>query len=240
VTAMAIFSALTHRSLELYRKVFPIPCLLCGLTTERDPLCQACIADLANLGPACKRCALPLESAQICGRCLRKPPPQHASFSLLRYQGGVKRCITGFKFHQQLAFANLFAKLMSEQLRHRDTLPDCLIPIPLHPVRLRRRGFNQSLEVARQLGKTLNIACRPDLLKRVKATRAQSDLKFKQRKANLHRAFQCTSTTLPEHIALLDDVMTSGHTSAEAAKTLLNQGAKCVEVWTIARAIRHY
>lgn len=240
MTVMAKFSTLTHRFLELYRKVFPIPCLLCGLATERDPLCQACIADLAYLGPACPRCALPLQTAQICGQCLFAPPPQHLSFSLFRYQGGIRRCITGFKFHQQLAFAHLFANLMSEQLQHREKLPDCLIPIPLHAMRLRRRGFNQSLEVARQLVKLLNIDCRPDLLRRIKATRAQSDLKFRQRKANLRGAFQCSSTKLPEHIALLDDVMTSGHTSAEAAKTLLNQGAKCVEVWTIARAIRHY
>lgn len=240
MTVMAKFSALTHRSLELYRKVFPIPCLLCGLATQRDPLCQACIAELARLGPACKRCALPLQTAQICGQCLRAPPPQQASFSLLRYQDGVRRCITGLKFHQQLAFANLFARLMSQSLEQREQLPDCLIPVPLHPMRLRRRGFNQSQEVARQLGKILNIECRPDLLQRIKATRAQSELKFKQRKANLRGAFQCTSGTLPEHIALIDDVMTSGHTSAEAAKTLLNHGAKCVEVWTIARAIRHY
>lgn len=240
MTVMAKFSSLTHRSLELYRKVFPIPCLLCGLPAERAPLCPACICDMTRLGAACERCALPLETAQICGQCLRNPPPQQYSFSLFRYQDGIRRCITGFKFHQQLAFANLFATLMSEQLQHRETLPDCLIPIPLHPMRLRRRGFNQSLEVARKLGKLLHIDCRPELLRRIKATRAQSELKFRQRKANLRGAFQCTSTSLPEHIALLDDVMTSGHTSAEAAKTLLNHGAKCVEVWTIARAIRHY
>lgn len=240
MTVMAVFSTLTHRSLELYRKVFPIPCLLCGLATERDTLCEACIADLALLGPACERCALPLKTARICGHCLRSPPPQAASFSLFRYQDGVKRCITGFKFHHQLGLAKVFASMMSQQLQLRETLPDCLIPIPLHSSRLRRRGFNQSLEVARQLAKTLNIDCRPDLLQRVKATRAQSELKFRQRKANLRGAFQCSSTSLPEHIALVDDVMTSGHTSAEAAKTLLKQGAKCVEVWTIARAIRHY
>lgn len=240
MTAMAKFSTWTHRSVELYRKVFPIPCLLCGLAAEQDPLCSACIADLARLGPACERCALPLETSSICGQCLRNPPPQQKSFSLLHYEGGVRHCITGLKFHQQLAFANLFARLMSRPLLQRDSLPDCLIPIPLHPLRLRQRGFNQSLEVARQLSRTLAVDCRPGLLKRVKATRAQSELKFKQRKANLRGAFQCSSNTLPEHIALIDDVMTSGHTSAEAAKTLLNHGAKTVEVWTIARVIRHY
>lgn len=237
---MAVFSALTHRSKELYRKLFPIPCLLCGLPAHEAPLCQACIAELPRLGTACQRCAMPLKSAQICGHCLHSPPNQDLSFSLYRYQGPVKRCITGFKFHQQLQLAGLFADRMAGALCHRQALPDCLLPIPLYPMRLRRRGFNQALEVASGLARRLDIDCRPDLLQRVKNTPSQSQLSYRDRKQNIRRAFECPIASLPAHIALIDDVMTSGHTSAEAARTLRRHGAQIIEVWTIARAISHY
>lgn len=237
---MAVFSALTHRSVELYRKLFPIPCLLCGLPAADTPLCKACITELPWLETACPRCAMPLQSAQICGHCLHSPPIQQHSFSLLRYQAAVPRCITGFKFHQQLQFADFFAALMAKQLEQRDTLPECLIPIPLHTRRLRSRGFNQSLEVASRLGKTLNIACRPDLLRRVRNTPSQSQLHYRERQRNIRHAFTSTTASLPRHVALIDDVMTSGQTVAEAARVLQAAGVQNTEVWTIARAISHY
>lgn len=237
---MAFISALTHRSGELYRKLFPIPCLLCGLPASDSPLCQACIAELPRLGHRCERCAMPLKSAQICGSCLHKPPIQDYSFSLYRYQGAIKRCITAFKFHQQLQFADLFATQMAAALQPRRVMPECLIPIPLYPWRLRRRGFNQALEVASRLARQLDIEIRPALLQRIKNTSSQSHLSYRQRKSNIRRAFACTATQLPSHIALVDDVMTSGHTSAEAARVLRRHGAQIIEVWTIARAISHY
>ncbi len=240
MTVMAVFSTLTHRSGELYRKLFPIPCLLCGLPAEHDPLCQACAAELPLLGPACLRCAMPLESAQICGRCLMQPPVSAHSFSLYRYQAAIKRCITSFKFHQQLQFADFFASRMQQQIALREDLPDSLIPIPLHPLRLRQRGFNQAHEIARRLAQSLKLQCQPGLLQRVRYTRSQSQLSFKQRGQNLRRAFSCCTETVPAHIAIIDDVMTSGHTSAEAAKVLQQHGAETIEVWTIARAISHY
>lgn len=237
---MAGFSALTHRIGELYRKLFPIPCLLCGLPGDREPLCQACAAELPLLGPACPRCAKPLESAQICGQCLQQPPAADLSFSLFRYQDAVKRCITGFKFHQQLQFADFFAARMQSSLASRSTLPDCLVPIPLHPLRLRQRGFNQAQEIARRLAKGLGIQCCPELLQRVRFTRSQSQLSFKQRRSNVRRAFRCTDAVPAPHVAIIDDVMTSGHTTAEAAEVLQQNGARTIEVWTIARAISHY
>ncbi len=237
---MAFFRALTHQSLELYRKVFPIPCLLCGLPSHASALCKACMAELPRLGPACQRCAMPLQSAQICGRCLRSPPVQDKAFSLYCYQGSVRRCITGFKYHQQLHNGDMFAANMAAVLSERNTLPDCLVPIPLHPLRLRQRGFNQAVELARMLSAELGVPCRTDLLQRQKYTRSQSQLPFRQRRRNIRGAFRCEAVSVPEHIALIDDVMTSGHTSAEAARTLRRRGAQIIEVWTIARTISHY
>ncbi|MTI63227.1 ComF family protein [Methylophaga sp.] len=237
---MALFSALTHQSGKLYRKLFPIPCLLCGLPGLQGPLCRACTAELPLLGPACQRCAMPLESAQICGRCLQHPPVAEHCLSLYRYQAGIKRCITSFKFHQQLQFADFFAAQMSHLLAPRKQLPDCLIPIPLHPLRLRQRGFNQAQEIARRLANSLDLSCQPELLQRIRYTRSQSQLSFKQRHHNVRQAFQCPDKAIPAHIAIIDDVMTSGHTTAEAAKVLQKNGADTIEVWTIARAISHY
>lgn len=240
MTVLAFISALTHRSRKLYRKLLPIPCLLCGLPGDREALCRACAAELPLLGPACQRCAMPLESAQICGRCLQQPPVADLSFSLYRYQAALRRCVTGFKFQQQLQFADFFADRMQQQLAARDKLPDCLVPIPLHPLRLRQRGFNQAYEISRRLARALNLDCRPELLQRIRYTRSQSQLSFKQRHRNIRRAFCCTQQNLPAHIAIIDDVMTSGSTTAEAARVLRQNGAKTIEVWTIARALSHY
>jgi len=237
---MAKFSALTHQLTELYRKVFPIPCLLCGLAAERYGLCQPCIAELPVLGHACKRCALPVQNAQICGHCLRSPPYQNLSFSLYRYESTVRRCITAFKYNNQLHFSHLFAQQMAIFLSARPALPHCLVPIPLHPRRIRQRGFNQSAEVAKYLASALNIAYRPELLQRVRLTQSQSELPFQQRKKNMRNAFACKQQSLPSHIAIIDDVMTSGYTAGEAAKIFKRQGVEIIEVWTIARAIRHY
>ncbi|WP_438969924.1 ComF family protein [Methylophaga sp.] len=237
---MAIFSSLTHQLQELYRKVFPIPCLLCGLASDQHSLCQACIAELPVVGQACVRCAIPLENAQICGRCLQSAPYQDISFSLYRYEGGVRRCITAFKYNKQLHLGPLFANKMAEQLSSRSRLPDCLVSIPLHPRRIRQRGYNQSAEVAKDLALALNLNYRPDLLRRVRFTLSQSELPFKQRKKNMRNAFACTNTQVPKHIAIIDDVMTSGFTVGEAARLLKRQGVEIIEVWTIARAISHY
>jgi len=237
---MAIVSDLTHQLMELYRKVFPIPCLLCGLPSQQWALCHACVSELPILGPACIRCAKPVKDAQICGQCLKAAPAQIRSFCLYRYQGSVRRCITAFKYQQQLQLANLFAEQMALALSSRQDLPDCLIPIPLHQKRLRQRGYNQAAEVAKILASRLNITYRPELLKRVKSTQPQSTLTFQQRKNNMRQAFALESRELPSHIALVDDVMTSGYTCGEAANLLKRQGVKTIEVWTIARAIRHH
>jgi ComF family protein len=171
---------------------------------------------------------------------LKSAPAQTISFSLYRYQGSVRRCITAFKYQQQLPLAQLFAQQMASALSTRQDLPDCLIPIPLHQRRLRQRGYNQAAEVAKILASKLNLDYRPELIRRVKSTQSQSTLTFKQRKKNMRQAFSCKSAELPSHIALIDDVMTSGYTCGEAANLLKRHGVKTIEVWTIARAIRHH
>src|SRR5262249_21777320 len=115
--------------------------------------------------------------------------------------------------------------------------PDALIPIPLHPQRLRERGYNQALELARPLAREFGIDLRPDALVRQRATQAQSELDAAQRRRNLRGAFAVApGVEVPAHVALIDDVMTTGTTLREAARTLLHAGALRVDVWALARA----
>ena len=235
---MARNFSLTHRLTQLYSKLMPAPCLLCGIASQQLPLCTDCIADLPHLGHACSRCAMPIDAGKLCGHCLSQPPEQDYSVSLFPYLDPVDRLIAAFKYHDKLYLSQLFGTLMSEQLQARK-LPQCLIPIPLYPSRLRQRGYNQSLELAKVLSTQLAIPTSNDYLIRTRNTAPQTSLPFDQRKANIERAFSLQQKTVPDHIALIDDVLTTGHTANAAAKCLRQAGATTIEVWTIARTISH-
>lgn len=223
---------------QLYSNILPIPCRLCGTHGQQHALCAACIEDLPTLGPACPRCAMPISTSQLCGQCLNSPPEQDLSFSLFPYQDPIKRLIADLKYHDKFYISQLFSHLMSKQLVNRQH-PKCLIPIPLHPKRLRQRGYNQSLELAKALSKQLNIPVSNAYLSRVRNTVPQASLPFKQRKHNIQHAFSLHDSNIPSHIALIDDVLTTGHTVNAAAKLLRQAGVERIEVWTIARTIRH-
>ncbi len=233
-----LFSTLAHRFGQLYSKLMPTPCLLCGTSNQGDCLCPACCEQLPKLGHACPRCASPLQQTALCGSCLNKSPEQDASFSLFRYHAPIDRLIVALKYHDALVLSHFFASQMAEQLKTRP-LPHLLIPIPLHPKRLRERGYNQSLELAKQLSKQLNIPVRHDILIRIRDTPPQASLPFSERKNNMKQAFQINNTDIPSHIALIDDVLTTGHTVDVAAKTLRKIGVQNIEVWTVARTIKN-
>ena len=235
---MDFLSVFTQSFKQLYSNLMPIPCLLCGVSAHDDCLCPTCQAHLPLLGSACPRCASPLKHVMLCGQCLHSPPEQDASFSLFRYQDPVDRLIADLKYHDKLALTHLFAIKMAQQLKQRPK-PELLVPIPLHPRRLRERGFNQSQELAKQLSRLLAIPVRHDILIRVRDTPPQASLPFSERKKNMKQAFQIKSTDIPSHIALIDDVLTTGHTANVAAKRLRQAGVDTIEVWTIARTIKH-
>lgn len=223
---------------QLYSNIMPIPCRLCGTLCKFHGLCAACINDLPLLGAACPRCAMPTTESQLCGQCITTPPDQDLSFSLFRYQGQVKRLMADFKYHDKLFLSQLFSHLMTQHLKQRN-LPQCLIPIPLHFKRLRQRGYNQSFELAKALSKQLSIPASNRFLKRILNTAPQASLPFTQRKKNIQNAFAVLPPASLSHIALIDDVLTTGHTASTAAKLLRQNGVKTIEVWTIARTIRH-
>jgi len=220
--------------------LLPAHCLLCGADSERErDLCGACADDLSRNIVCCPRCALPLPApAPLCGECLQREPPYACATIPFVYAAPLDQLMTRFKFGRSLAAGRVLAELWIDALRAtaQATLPQALLPVPLHTVRLRERGFNQALELARPLARALGIPLRDDILQRTRATAAQSELDAVERRRNLRGAFSVAKTVIPTHVALVDDVMTTGTTLREAAKTLLHAGALRVDVWALARA----
>jgi ComF family protein len=225
-------------------------CALCGGDGQRlnEPwgldLCRWCEQACTPVQNPCPRCGEAAVTPGVCANCLRHPPPYDATFSLFRYQDPVDLMITGLKFRHELALARVLGTLFARA--HRRTaraLPQCLVPMPLHDSRYRERGFNQCAEIARHIAPRLRdtagrrLVVRHDLLRRVRATAAQSELAAAERAANLVGAFRTGQGPLPAHVAVLDDVMTTGHTAAAAALALKQAGCRRVEIWACARAL---
>ncbi|BDU14920.1 ComF family protein [Lysobacter auxotrophicus] len=224
-------------SSRLLDRLLPSRCLVCDERGSNGRvLCAYCHESLPWLAAACSRCALPLGTGSgPCGDCLRRPPPQHATRSPFLYRTPLDRLLPRAKFHGDLAGLRLLSGLMGDGLVDADR-PLALVPIPLHRDRLRRRGYDQALELARPLARRLGVPLRDDLLRRVRATAAQSRLDAGARRRNLRGAFEvCAGPPLPAHVALVDDVMTTGATARSAATALLRAGVARVDVWVCAR-----
>ncbi|MBW8369161.1 MAG: ComF family protein [Arenimonas sp.] len=216
--------------------MLPARCLVCREPGSRgQDLCGACRTDLPFNRVACARCALPLPVAGLCGACLRQPPPFTASRAVLVYRFPADQLLPRFKFHGDLAAGRLLSQLMAEELADAPR-PPALVPLPLHPARLRQRGDDPALELARPLARALGLPLRDDLLRRVRATSPQSELDAASRRHNVRSAFSAPNPrALPGHVALVDDVMTTGATLAEATRALLRAGVARVDLWVAAR-----
>jgi ComF family protein len=172
----------------------------------------------------------------VCGQCLMKPPPYQQAIAPFRYQHTISWLITGLKFHHQFKNARLLAQLLVDQLPGNTAYPDFIVPVPLHVKRLRQRGFNQTEEIASIIAAQLKIPLRLDLCQRVKFSPPQSELTAKARYKNIRNAFKAKSLADNPHIAIFDDVMTTGATVTELSKTLKKAGAKQIDIWVCARA----
>ena len=230
----------------LGRALLPPRCLVCEAPgADGHDLCAACRDDLPWNRPACPRCALPVAAGGRCGRCLRRPPPLDATLAALAYRFPVDHLLPRFKFHGDLAAGRLLGQLLAEaQGVARAGAPagadgpQALVPVPLHPRRLRERGYDQALELAQGLGRALGLPVQADGLRRVRATAAQSTLGAAARHGNVRGAFVAAPGPWPEWVALLDDVMTTGATLGECARALRRAGVLRVEAWVVARAPR--
>lgn len=212
-------------------------CDLCG-APARNALCDGCREALPFNHHRCRHCALPLPPGNpvpCCGRCSRSHWIEQSVIPL-RYESPVDHLVGPFKFNGRLRHSRLLGDLMLEAVQQAGgPLPEQLLPIPLHPTRLRQRGYNQSLELARPLARKLGIRLTPDSCFRVLDTRPQADLPRRQRLRNLRGAFRLSGPLEANHVALVDDVVTTGSTVNELARLLCRAGVGRVDVWAVAR-----
>jgi len=219
--------------------LFPPTCLLCGdAGTEGRDLCRPCAESLPFNRPACTSCArpLPFDSDIPCGECQQHPPAFDRSFALFRYQEPVRHLIRGLKFHARYPCARLLGDMLADALAGIKDKPELIIPVPLHRSRYRERGYNQSLEIARTLSRRLQIPMDLRSCIRTLATQPQTQLSAKERQRNVRKAFATPKPPKADHVAILDDVVTTGATANELAKALRKAGIKRIDVWACARA----
>lgn len=188
----------------------------------------------------CSRCALPLPAGTpvdgLCGPCQRRSPPFVASYAAFRYEDPLPALVGGAKFSARLNLLRLLGQCLGITLRERNAeMPDLILPIPLHAQRLRERGYNQALEIARTVGRELEIPVDSRICDRSLATASQTGLERKERRRNVRGAFRVLRPLDANRVAILDDVVTTGSTVSELAKVLLKSGVKRVDVWAVAR-----
>ena len=200
-------------------------------------LCAACDADLPRLGAElCPRCALASPGGALCGRCLTRPPAYDATSAALAYDFPADVLVQALKFRGELALAPVLGDLLASCIPE---AADCIVPVPLSGERLRGRGYNQSLEIARRVAALTGVRLAPELCERRRDTATQMDLPLEERAKNVRGAFHCPGIIGSATVAVLDDVMTTGATLDEIAATLKRAGATRVVNWVVARTAAH-
>lgn len=211
-------------------------CFLCRGKADAL-LCAPCDADLPRLGAGlCPRCALASPGGAICGRCLTQPPAYDATSAALAYAFPADVLVQALKFRGELALAPVLGDLLARCLSE---AADCIVPVPLSSERLRSRGYNQSLEIARRVAALTGARLEPGLCERRRDTAAQMELPLAARAKNVRGAFHCPGIVGSATVAVLDDVMTTGATLEEIAATLKRAGARRVVNWVVARTAAH-
>lgn len=233
--------------------LWPSRCLVCGEAcpgrgrgeapiSPLEGICPPCARALPWNRHACDRCALSLpaiDAGTTCGACLRRPPPLAVCHAAFVYGFPLDRLLPRAKFHKDLAASRQLGRWMAgalEDLLAADERPQAVVPLPLHRGRLRGRGYDQALELTRPLARRLGLPLRDDLLRRVRATAPQSRQDAAGRRRNLRNAFIVPAgVAVPAHVAIVDDVMTTGATLHAAASALRRAGVARVDAWVCAR-----
>lgn len=216
----------------LLRRALPQLCTLCAAPCGHDLLCLPCSRSLPALRDTCPRCALP--GAQgLCVRCAARPPPWALACAAFAYAYPLDRLVHALKYRGALAYGPLLAQ---ELARAVTMLPDVIVAVPLSIARQRARGYNQALEIARPLASLLQ---RPlfGALARSRDTPALAALPWRERRRSMAGAFVANAPLHGQHVALVDDVLTTGATLGAATRALLAGGASRVDVWVVARTL---
>jgi ComF family protein len=217
----------------LSERLFGGSCFLCRGKASAL-LCAECDADLPRLrGELCPRCALASPAGAVCGRCLAQPPAYDATRAALAYRFPADVLVQALKFRGELALAPFLGRLLAGCVSGDGVA--CVVPVPLSARRLRGRGYNQALEIARSVAGATGTRLSPELLERGRDTAVQMDLPLDARAKNVRGAFRCAQVIGGATVAVLDDVMTTGATLDEVAATLKRAGAARVVNWVVAR-----
>lgn len=227
----------------LLTQLLPPACPLCRQTFPAywpHPFCSDCLSGFQPLPAAhCTCCALPFtaisNSAHLCGRCIDRPPPFVKVYTVGCFEGSLREAIHQFKFNKQVGLDRPLGILMNESLPG-DATYDLIVPVPLHSHRLRQRSYNQSLLLARELGRQRRLPVVADLLLKKEETVPQQELSARQRERNLTQVFTVQRQLKGERVLLVDDVMTTGSTVRACSQTMLDAGAAEVRVAVAGRA----
>lgn len=223
---------------------WPAPCGVCGDWSRSAGVCTRCLLRFAGSSSRCARCALHVpEDVTHCGACIQSPPLFERAVAAFDYAFPWDRAIAALKFRSELQWASPLARALSTALQEQHAAAEVVTAVPLSRSRLRERGFNQAWEIAKRVARDLGLPARHDLLQRLRETPQQIQLNRRERDANLRGAFMPAGADARRAVqgrcvALVDDVMTTGTTANEAARALLEAGARSVHLWVLARTGR--
>ena len=221
--------------------LIPRRCLSCNSSncSNAIQICAPCLTALPYLTNCCHQCGQQLTAQRdYCGACISKPPHFDQVFAPFEYSSSVRDLIIKFKYGETPTLAKPLAHLFHQQFFEQGIeTPDLLISVPMHHSRLRQRGYNQSIELCRHLSRVMGIPTSHKIIAKCKLTPAQANLNLKRRKQNMRGSFSAGNPMQFNHIAIVDDVITTGATANEIAKVLKQMGVDYVQVWTLAHAL---
>lgn len=235
--ATSLATGLAKAARSCATALLPQNCFLCAAPSGDSLLCAPCAASLAHLTPEhCPVCALPSPASSTCGGCLKQRPHFDATQAAFRYEFPLDRLIQSLKYVHRLAIADFLGRELAQLSTPQR--PDLILPVPLSRARLAQRGFNQALEIARPLARSLGVPMDITHIHRRRDTTPQASLPWKERAKNIRHAFECEIDLTGKTVLLIDDVMTTGATLNELARTLKAHGAARVENRVLARALK--
>ncbi|MBC7944888.1 MAG: ComF family protein [Burkholderiales bacterium] len=224
-----------NRCLKSAQILVPQSCVLCSGGSSETALCAPCLAALPRLArERCPVCTLPTLSGEVCGACLRHRPKFDRVDCALVYAFPADTLIQALKYDGNLAVAKVLGAVLKASVADR---PDLILAMPLSKQRLRERGFNQALEIAKFVARELDIPIAIDSCRKTRDTPPQTALPWKERAKNVRGAFVCDMNLAGKKVAVVDDVMTTGATLNEFAATLRKSGASEVSGWIAARTL---
>jgi len=226
---------------RIIRKFFGVEtCLACGHEiTCSHSFCRSCSKRLRPVPNPCQYCGqVNVSDGYVCPACLLNPPRWQKMIAPLQYRGLLRDYLIQLKYGEALHLANSICMHSIGHFYNGETMPEVLLPVPLHRHRLIERGYNQADEIAGVWSRELKIPLDRHALLRLRHTPSQSGLSANQREKNTLKAFSYNPTVEYRHVAIVDDIVTTGSTVNEITKTLHRQGVEFVEVWALARVCR--